>query len=114
MKRCFFPGIGACNLKKGIFFSPDPYVKFKISPRTKDVLTYTSSTHHGQHCRTSVKRNTVDPIWEGEQFMFTSYMSDWLEVEIKDKFAKSRPTISRNLGKLKIAIRQLLENVGPQ
>ncbi len=41
-------------------------------------------------------------------------MSDYLEVEIKDKFAKSRPTITRNLGKLKIAMSQLLDNVKPQ
>ena len=32
-------------------------------------------------------------------------------MEIKDKFAKSRPTISRNLGKLKISVRQLLQDV---
>jgi hypothetical protein len=40
-------------------------------------------------------------------------MSDFLEVEIKDKFAKSRPTITRNLGRLKIAIAQLLDNIKP-
>ncbi len=49
-----------------------------------------------------------------QEFLFISYLSDWLEVEIKDKFAKSRPTITRNLGKLKIDISQLLDNVKPQ
>ena len=38
-------------------------------------------------------------------------MEDFLEIEIKDKFAKSRPTISRNLGKLKIPLHKLLDNV---
>ncbi len=49
-----------------------------------------------------------------QEFLFIAYRSDFLEVEIKDKFAKSRPTITRNLGKLKIAISQLLDNVKPQ
>jgi hypothetical protein len=52
--------IGASNLKKGLFFSPDPYVKFRISPCSPS----TASAHHGQHCRTEVRRNTVDPIWD--------------------------------------------------
>ncbi len=50
--------IGASNLKKGLFFSPDPYVKFKVSPRSHP------AAHHGQHCRTEVRRNTVDPSWD--------------------------------------------------
>ena len=48
-----------------------------------------------------------------QEFLFSCYRTDWLEVEIKDKFAKSRPTISRNLGKLKISVTQLLQDVKP-
>ena len=52
------------------------------------------------HGRTNVRRNTVDPSWEGEEFHFScSEAEDSVEIEIKDKFAKSRPTISRNLGR---------------
>ena len=52
------------------------------------------------HGRTNVRRNTVDPSWEGEEFHFScSEAEDAVEIEIKDKFAKSRPTISRNLGR---------------
>ena len=42
----------------------------------------------------------MDPSWEGEEFHFScSEAEDSVEIEIKDKFAKSRPTISRNLGR---------------
>ena len=42
----------------------------------------------------------MDPSWEGEEFHFScSEAEDAVEIEIKDKFAKSRPTISRNLGR---------------
>ncbi len=106
--------IGASNLKKGLFFSPDPYVKFKVSPGLVGGR-HRPAPHHGQHCRTEVRRNTVDPAWDRRtEFLFIAYLSDFLEVEIKDKFAKSRPTITRNLGKLKIAISQLLDSVKPQ
>jgi hypothetical protein len=122
--------IGACNLKKGIFFSPDPYVKFRISgsgkrgeaPATASAASGGSGEHGpstsraspiSAHGRTNVRRNTVDPIWDGEEFQFACNQSDWIEVEIKDKFAKSRPTISRNLGKLRISVSQLLQDVKP-
>lgn len=54
--------IGASSLKKGIFFCPDPYVKFRIM--TADLNP--TSRQPEQQCRTNVRRNTVDPIWEGE------------------------------------------------
>ncbi|TRY80057.1 hypothetical protein TCAL_06772 [Tigriopus californicus] len=103
--------VGASSLKKGIFFSPDPYVKFKISPGEEFNRT---AAHYGQHCRTNVRRNTVDPSWDNEKFRFVASMNDFLEIEIKDKFVKSRPIISRNLGKLKTPIHKLLHNVKTQ
>ena len=54
--------IGASSLKKGIFFCPDPYVKFRIVAADESVVV----RHQEQHCRTNVRRNTVDPMWDGE------------------------------------------------
>lgn len=36
-------------------------------------------------------------------------MTDVLEIEVKDKFAKSRPIIKRFLGQLTIPVQRLLE-----
>ena len=36
-------------------------------------------------------------------------MSDVLEIEVKDKFSKSRPIIKRFLGQLTIPVQRLLE-----
>jgi hypothetical protein len=41
--------------------------------------------------------------------MFEGQISDVLEFEVKDKFAKSRPTISRFLGKLTIPIQRFID-----
>ena len=57
-----FSDIGASSLKKGIFFCPDPYVKFRIVSADESVVV----RHQEQHCRTNVRRNTVDPVWDGE------------------------------------------------
>ena len=35
--------------------------------------------------------------------------SDVVEFEVKDKFAKSRPTLSRFLGKASIAVQRILD-----
>ena len=35
--------------------------------------------------------------------------SDIIEFEIKDKFAKSRPTLSRFLGKATVAVQRILD-----
>ena len=36
-------------------------------------------------------------------------MSDMLEIEVKDKFSKSRPIIKRFLGQLTIPVQRMLE-----
>ncbi|KAF3836213.1 hypothetical protein F7725_028771 [Dissostichus mawsoni] len=47
---------------------------------------------------------------EGEgRFNFVSLPTDVLEIEVKDKFAKSRPIIKRFLGKLSVPVQRLLE-----
>uniref|UniRef100_A0ACB8G055 E3 ubiquitin-protein ligase HW2 n=1 Tax=Sphaerodactylus townsendi TaxID=933632 RepID=A0ACB8G055_9SAUR len=44
-----------------------------------------------------------------EKYSFVALLTDVLEIEIKDKFAKSRPIIKRFLGKLTIPVQRLLE-----
>lgn len=44
-----------------------------------------------------------------QKYSFFALLTDVLEIEIKDKFAKSRPIIKRFLGKLTIPVQRLLE-----
>lgn len=44
-----------------------------------------------------------------QRFSFVSLPTDVLEIEVKDKFAKSRPIIKRFLGKLSVPVQRLLE-----
>lgn len=44
-----------------------------------------------------------------QKYSFVALLTDVLEIEIKDKFAKSRPIIKRFLGKLTIPVQRLLE-----
>ncbi|GAB6021682.1 hypothetical protein CHUAL_004262 [Chamberlinius hualienensis] len=98
--------IHANGLKKGMFFNPDPYVKVCIRPsKEQGVLVL---PHHSQVTRTSIAENTINPNWT-EQFTLVAYSNDLLEFEIKDKFSKSRPTISRFLGRFQIQVGALLE-----
>ena len=39
--------IGACNLKKGLFFNPDPYVKFRICTTSEDIASATAGQGTG-------------------------------------------------------------------
>ncbi|XP_024857872.1 E3 ubiquitin-protein ligase HECW2 [Kryptolebias marmoratus] len=97
----------ATGLKKGMFFNPDPYLKMSIQPGKRSGLP--KFTHHGQERRSSIIANTTNPVWHGEKYTFVALMTDVLEVEVKDKFAKSRPIIKRFLGQLIIPVQRLLE-----
>ncbi|XP_064275872.1 E3 ubiquitin-protein ligase HECW1 isoform X8 [Passer domesticus] len=97
----------AFGLKKGMFFNPDPYLKISIQPGKHSI--FPALPHHGQEKRSKIMCNTVNPIWQGEQFSFVSLPTDVLEIEVKDKFAKSRPIIKRFLGKLSMPVQRLLE-----
>ena len=44
-----------------------------------------------------------------QQFTFVGFTSDVLEIEVKDRFARSRPSISRFLGKRKIQLSSLMQ-----
>ncbi|XP_051023904.1 E3 ubiquitin-protein ligase HECW1 [Acomys russatus] len=97
----------AMGLKKGMFFNPDPYLKISIQPGKHSI--FPALPHHGQERRSTVIGNTVNPIWQAEHFSFVSLPTDVLEIEVKDKFAKSRPIIKRFLGKLSMPVQRLLE-----
>ncbi|XP_069471819.1 E3 ubiquitin-protein ligase HECW2 isoform X2 [Ambystoma mexicanum] len=97
----------AVGLKKGMFFNPDPYLKMSIRPGKKS--TFPTFAHHGQERRSTIITNTTNPVWHTERYSFVALLTDVLEIEIKDKFAKSRPIIKRFLGKLTIPVQRLLE-----
>ncbi|XP_066942089.1 uncharacterized protein [Macrobrachium rosenbergii] len=99
--------LSAHGLRRGMFFQPDPYVKLRILPGESQTLL----PHHGQESRSCVAENTVNPTWKRQEFSFVAYMHDILEIELKDKFAKSRPIISRFLGRLTIQVATLKDRV---
>uniref|UniRef100_A0A5F9D3Q8 HECT-type E3 ubiquitin transferase n=1 Tax=Oryctolagus cuniculus TaxID=9986 RepID=A0A5F9D3Q8_RABIT len=101
------PSSLAMGLKKGMFFNPDPYLKISIQPGKHSI--FPALPHHGQERRSKIVGNTVNPVWQAEQFSFVSLPTDVLEIEVKDKFAKSRPIIKRFLGKLSMPVQRLLE-----
>ncbi|XP_026886010.2 E3 ubiquitin-protein ligase HECW2 [Electrophorus electricus] len=103
--------IHAQGLKKGMFFNPDPYLKMSIQPGKRSGLP--TFSHHGQERRSSITSNTTNPVWHGEKYTFVALMTDVLEIEVKDKFAKSRPIIKRFLGQLTIPVQRLLERDQP-
>ncbi|KAJ8279678.1 hypothetical protein COCON_G00067440 [Conger conger] len=97
----------AVGLKKGMFFNPDPYLKIAIQPGKHSI--FPALPHHGQEKRSGIVCNTINPVWQRERFNFVSLPTDVLEIEVKDKFAKSRPIIKRFLGKLSMPVQRLLE-----
>uniref|UniRef100_A0A8C5MEN5 HECT-type E3 ubiquitin transferase n=1 Tax=Leptobrachium leishanense TaxID=445787 RepID=A0A8C5MEN5_9ANUR len=97
----------ALGLKKGMFFNPDPYLKISIQPGKHSI--FPALPHHGQEKRSKIVCNTVNPVWKRELYSFVSLPTDVLEIEVKDKFAKSRPIIKRFLGKLSMPVQRLLE-----
>ena len=59
---CLFTDLEACNLKKGMFFNPDPYVKMTLIPGK----LYSQQIHHYRERRTSICNNTTNPHWKNE------------------------------------------------
>uniref|UniRef100_A0A3Q3NPC0 HECT-type E3 ubiquitin transferase n=1 Tax=Labrus bergylta TaxID=56723 RepID=A0A3Q3NPC0_9LABR len=102
----------ALGLKKGMFFNPDPYLKMSIHPGKRSVFPIFS--HHGQERRSAIIANTTNPVWHGEKYTFVALMTDILYIEVKDKFAKSRPIIKRFLGQLTIPVQRLIEKIPVQ
>ena len=46
-----------------------------------------------------------------QKYTFVALVTDILYIEVKDKFAKSRPIIKRFLGQLTIPVQRLLEKI---
>uniref|UniRef100_A0A7N8X8V3 HECT-type E3 ubiquitin transferase n=1 Tax=Mastacembelus armatus TaxID=205130 RepID=A0A7N8X8V3_9TELE len=107
--ECFVADLRANGLKKGMFFNPDPYLKMSIHPGKRSVFPIYS--HHGQERRSAIIANTTNPVWHGEKYTFVALMTDILYIEVKDKFAKSRPIIKRFLGQLTIPVQRLIEKI---
>jgi hypothetical protein len=59
---CYFADIEAMNLKKGMFFNPDPYVKMSVLPGKM----CPKMSHHLREIRTSVCSSTTSPVWRGQ------------------------------------------------
>ncbi|XP_039381941.1 E3 ubiquitin-protein ligase HECW1 isoform X6 [Mauremys reevesii] len=77
-----------------------------VEPETKICFKY----YHGVSgaLRATTPSVTVKNS-SAPQFSFVSLPTDVLEIEVKDKFAKSRPIIKRFLGKLSMPVQRLLE-----
>ncbi|XP_062861504.1 E3 ubiquitin-protein ligase HECW2 [Trichomycterus rosablanca] len=99
--------VRAVGLKKGMFFNPDPYLKMRIHPGKRN--GFPTFSHHGQERRSGITTNTTNPVWHGERHTFVALITDVLVIEVKDKFAKSRPIIKRFLGQLNIPVQRLIE-----
>ncbi|XP_055959261.1 E3 ubiquitin-protein ligase HECW2 [Patella vulgata] len=105
--RVIITDLEASNLKKGMFFNPDPYVKIQALPGKLQE----QKPHHMKDVRSSIQSNTTNPHWEGEVFTVDAKLCDILDLEIKDKFSKSRPTISRFLGKASVIVQRIMDKV---
>ncbi|CAG0895957.1 unnamed protein product [Darwinula stevensoni] len=99
--------VHARGLRKGMFFQPDPYAKMWVRPGSGEGVVV--RPHHGQDKRSHVAPSSINPSWKGEEFQFAVSRSDILEVEVKDRFAKARPIMSRFLGHASIPVSLLLE-----
>ncbi|CAL8366106.1 unnamed protein product [Boreogadus saida] len=86
------------GLKKGMFFRPGPVLEGVHQPGKKE-QHLPSLPHHGQDKRSGIVRPSP------QRFRFVSLPTDVLEIEVKDKFAKSRPIFKRFLGKLSMPSR---------
>ncbi|XP_014666141.1 PREDICTED: E3 ubiquitin-protein ligase HECW2-like [Priapulus caudatus] len=95
--------IRASGLRKGMFFSPDPYVKLSIKPGP----AWGSDGYVPKYWRTHVVQNTINPEWNGQKFGLAAYPGDTLLFEVKDKFARSRPIGSRFLGQVQVQLSYL-------
>lgn len=78
--------------------------------RTEDVFIHWS-THM---LATGKKRESIECMCLSaslQKYTFVALMTDILYIEVKDKFAKSRPIIKRFLGQLTIPVQRLIERI---
>ncbi|BFZ01841.1 hypothetical protein BsWGS_04881 [Bradybaena similaris] len=94
------------NLKKGMIFNSDPYVKFQVLPHSQ--RDHTQKHHYREH-RSSVAFNTANPSWPTEKFKLEVLVTDLLDIEVKHKFSKSKPMMSRFLGHATIPVQNIVD-----
>ncbi|XP_005106125.1 E3 ubiquitin-protein ligase HECW2 [Aplysia californica] len=104
-------GLRATNLKKGMFFNPDAYVKFQVLPHNQRDQVH---RHHYLEHRSGVASNTANPSWENEKFSMEVFTSDLLEIEVKHKFSKSRPSMSRFLGRTTLPVQTIVDRISAE
>ncbi|CAG5134538.1 unnamed protein product [Candidula unifasciata] len=98
----------ASNLKKGMIFNSDPYVKFQVLPHSqRDCI----QKHHYREYRSSVAFNTANPSWPSEKFKLEVLVTDLLDIEVKHKFSKSKPMMSRFLGHATIPVQNIVDRI---
>ncbi|XP_077975841.1 E3 ubiquitin-protein ligase HECW2-like [Styela clava] len=95
-------GLCGYNLKRGVFFNPYPYVKIAVFPGPR----CSKQPHHKQMYRTKQAGNTINPVWK-EQFIVQVLPTDLVELEVKDRFDRSRPILRRFLGRLLVPVAKL-------
>jgi hypothetical protein len=65
---CSLYDVKAAQLRKGMFFNPDPYVKISIVPQLEQ------SCNYAREYKTSVATNTCFPSWKNEVFSLINYL----------------------------------------
>ncbi|KAF4518156.1 hypothetical protein B566_EDAN007847 [Ephemera danica] len=100
--------LSARGLRRSVFFNPDPYVKLRIRPGSSEEGSLLLP-HHGQESRTAAREATTHPSWDTQAFRFSALPQDMLDIEVKDKFSKSRPLVNRYLGRVSLPVRSIQE-----
>jgi hypothetical protein len=118
--------VKAAQLRKGMFFNPDPYVKIVAIPSSGrssslasssssettslNLLNSNSNTYgYIREYKTSAAVNTCFPNWKSDSFVMVSRENDRILFEVKDKFVRTRPSINRFLGRVIIDVNSLIE-----
>lgn len=72
--------IESVNLKKGIFFNPDPYLKLTVQPGK----LCRRQSHHESELRTQVAENTTCPKWHDH---VSSVCLLWVSIMFQQDFS---------------------------
>lgn len=119
--------VKAAQLRKGMFFNPDPYVKIVVIPssaRSSSLASSSSSSEttslnsfnsnantygYVREYKTAAAVNTCFPNWKSDSFVIVSRENDRVLFEVKDKFVRTRPSINRFLGRVIIDVNSLID-----
>jgi hypothetical protein len=110
----------ASQLRKGMFFNPDPYVKISIVPNHAVLNGMTASCSANpisnlkntqRDYKTSAATNTCFPSWKNESFTIVARENDRILFEVKDKFIRTKPSINRFLGRILVDITSIIEKI---